>query len=552
MTMTSFTSRPKWSDIVVLTLTFVALEWISEIHEHKGLHVTAWSPGIGLLFGIMFRNVTAGSIAMLASIMLSESIFIDRAPGWPMIGVVAVGTTACYAAAAITAKRYFDFNPSLARIGDISVLLGCGLLAAALTSIVVTGAFILSDNISLADVPFVSTPLLIGELIGVGVVTPLVLRWPKIRAGLFEQKPRLSNLSAPIIAIATGVLIGLVLQTFPTVGTSYFYLLFLPVITVALIYGIDGACMTLACVQVAFVADAIMSNSSSDERLFTVYQSGMIVLTATALLIGSIVTERDAAARAAADADERLKEAERGAARADRFHLVSGMTSTLAHEISQPLTAARALARTAAVRSEQESTVDLARLQDNLRGVVQSIDTAGEILRRMREFLKRGEPEKSRADMRDIIADALALLRPLVAQQGVVIEPPRFSGPMQLQCDRIQIQQIVMNLVANSIDAISSTGRTDGRIRIAATATTGNPARIEVLVQDNGSGIDPSASERLFEPLFTSRADGLGLGLAVCANIAQAHAGRIWLERSTPGDTEFRFWLPADQSGDDT
>ncbi|KAJ8135013.1 hypothetical protein OY671_011774, partial [Metschnikowia pulcherrima] len=81
--------------------------------------------------------------------------------------------------------------------------------------------------------------------------------------------------------------------------------------------------------------------------------------------------------------------------------------------------------------------------------------------------------------------------------------------------------------------------RSDGRIRIAATSSD-DPARIEVLVQDNGSGIDPSASERSFEPLFTSRANGLGSGSAVCANIAQAHAGRIWLERSKPGDTEFR------------
>lgn len=551
MTKITFPRLPGRSDIIVLTLAFVALEWISEIHEHKGLHVTAWSPGIGLLFGVMFRNLTSGSIAMLASIMLAETIFIDRAPGWPMIGVVAVVTTLCYAGAVVAARRYFDFDPSLARIGDIGALLGSGLVASALTSILVTSAFILSGNIGAADIPFVSIPLLIGELIGVGVVTPLVLRSPKILASLFEQKPRLSNLSAPIIAIATGLLIGIVLQSFPTVGTSYFYLLFLPVITVALVYGIDGACMTLACVQIAFVVDASMSGSGADARLFTVYQSGMIVLTATALLIGSIVTERDAAARAAADAAERLKEAERGAARADRFHLVSGMTSALAHEISQPLTAARALARTAAVRSEQESTIDPSRLQDNLRGVVLNIDTAGEILRRMREFLKRGEPEKSRADMREIIDDALALLRPLLVQQGVSVDAPRFSGPMRLRCDPIQIQQIVMNLVANSIDAISSTGRADGRIRIAATAAD-DPARIEVLVHDNGSGIDPSATERLFEPLFTSRANGLGLGLAVCANIAQAHAGRIWLERSQPGDTEFRFWLPADQSGDDT
>ncbi len=105
----------------------------------------------------------------------------------------------------------------------------------------------------------------------------------------------------------------------------------------------------------------------------------------------------------------------------------------------------------------------------------------------------------------------------------------------------------ILNLVQNSIDAIASTGRDDGRIRIAA-AVLENPRRVEIAVSDNGAGIAPALAERLFEPLTTSKQDGLGLGLSICATIVQSHHGRLWLQSGAPGATEFRFWLPLQQA----
>jgi len=106
---------------------------------------------------------------------------------------------------------------------------------------------------------------------------------------------------------------------------------------------------------------------------------------------------------------------------------------------------------------------------------------------------------------------------------------------------------VILNLVQNSIDAIASTGRDDGRIRITA-ALLEDPRRVEIAVSDNGAGIAPALAERLFHPLTTSKQDGLGLGLSICATIVQSHHGRLWLQSGAQGATEFRLWLPLQQA----
>jgi two-component system sensor kinase FixL len=105
------------------------------------------------------------------------------------------------------------------------------------------------------------------------------------------------------------------------------------------------------------------------------------------------------------------------------------------------------------------------------------------------------------------------------------------------------VQQVLLNLVRNAMDALAGTDRRDGSIRITATRCDA-PARIEIAVADNGPGIDAALAERLFEPLTTSKQDGLGLGLSICASIVQSHGGRIWLQSAAAGATELRFSLP--------
>jgi C4-dicarboxylate-specific signal transduction histidine kinase len=214
------------------------------------------------------------------------------------------------------------------------------------------------------------------------------------------------------------------------------------------------------------------------------------------------------------------------------------MASALAHEINQPMTAARALAR-AIQELMRAPSVDHARTDGNLTNLVTQIDHAAGIVRRMRDFLRRGHPHVSTIDTRSMLDDALILVRAEASAKRIEIVldvPPELPS---LHGDRIQLQQVILNLVRNAMEALA--GRNDGIIRITVRCLEG---LVEVRVADNGPGIEPALAARLFEPLTTSKPDGLGLGLSICASIVQLHGGRIWLHSGEPGATEFRFSLP--------
>ena len=163
----------------------------------------------------------------------------------------------------------------------------------------------------------------------------------------------------------------------------------------------------------------------------------------------------------------------------------------------------------------------------------------------MRDFLRRGEPHVSTVDVRTMIEDALTLARAEAAAKKVRISLEAPDELPLLYGDRIQLQQVILNLVRNAIDALAS--RSDGAIGVVARRLDA-PAGVEISVADNGPGIDAALTGRLFEPLMTSKRDGLGLGLSICASIVQLHGGRIWLHSGAAGATEFRLSLPARQT----
>jgi signal transduction histidine kinase len=159
----------------------------------------------------------------------------------------------------------------------------------------------------------------------------------------------------------------------------------------------------------------------------------------------------------------------------------------------------------------------------------------------MREFLRRGQPRFSTLDVRKMLDDTLELARPEAAANRTRIELHLADGLPAIFGDRIQLQQVVLNLLRNAIDAISEAGPPDCLVQVSASLADHGTA-VEIAIVDNGIGV--AAGSMLFEPLVSSKSEGLGLGLSICANIIQAHGGRIWLESSRRGATEFRLSLP--------
>jgi two-component system sensor histidine kinase DctS len=175
--------------------------------------------------------------------------------------------------------------------------------------------------------------------------------------------------------------------------------------------------------------------------------------------------------------------------------------------------------------------------------MIEQIDHAAAVVRRMREFLRRGEPQLGSLGVRMVLDEALALVQPLANSKRIAlsVEVPDTMPPMH--GDRVQLQQVVINLVRNAIEAILEADRADGRIRLTARLSA-DAKEVEVRVLDNGIGIAPDRASSVFEPLVTSRPDGIGLGLAICKSIVQVHHGRIWLTSQEPGWTEFGFTVP--------
>jgi C4-dicarboxylate-specific signal transduction histidine kinase len=272
----------------------------------------------------------------------------------------------------------------------------------------------------------------------------------------------------------------------------------------------------------------------------------MLVLTVTGLIVGVVVSERESADRVARDAQARLLEKQAGAAHAARLNLVSGMASALAHEITQPMTAARALARSA---QHQLSTPggDLARADGNLKALLAHIDHAGAIVRRMRDFMRRGRPHVSTIDTRKMLQDALMLAFAEASAKQVRLELDAPETLRPIYGDHVQLEQVVLNLVHNAVEAITDAGLPHGQIRVVAREQAA-PPRIEIGVLDNGPGVDEHLAAGLFEPLATSKQDGLGFGLSISASIVEAHGGRVWLHSGKAGATEFRFSVPLNQA----
>jgi two-component system, LuxR family, sensor kinase FixL len=522
---------------------FVLLEWLSFIHEYKGVPITPWNPGIGLILAFMILFGVRVAVVLFAATVIAEVAVMRSNLPFPVILGIAAIIAVVYGLVAKLVRDNLRLDAGLNRLRDIAVLLVAGLMGAFLVAVFISLLLLVARALEPGDILVAAGPLLIGDVIGIAVITPLTLRFA------LHQRPLLHRISLRIVpelllffAIVVIILWVTLVATGPS-GSEPFYLLFLPVVIAAARYGLDGGCVALAITQLALVG--LLHRYGYDASTSTQFQLLMAVLSATGLTVGVVVTERQHAFEAMRQVEARLAAREAEAARAARFNLVNETATALAHEINQPMTAARALARSAQ-QLLRGPDADLARVDTNLTNLISQIDHVGSVVRRMREFVRRGGPHFSTIRVGDLLDDALTLAATQLAASSieVVVDAP---GDLPLvHGDAVQLQEVLLNLLRNAAEAIASAQKTAGCIVVSARSLEA-PARIEISVSDNGPGIAPAVREQIFHPLTTSKSDGLGLGLAITASIVEAHGGRIWLAAAEPGATEFRFTLPLDR-----
>lgn len=238
----------------------------------------------------------------------------------------------------------------------------------------------------------------------------------------------------------------------------------------------------------------------------------------------------------------RLRELQSEVTHMSRFTALGEMASTLAHEINQPLTAiANYLngSRRMLERMEGEST---AILSDALRKAADQALRAGDIIRRLREFVARGDSDRRAESLPKLVEDASTLALIGARENGVAVSFRLAADADTVLADRIQIQQVLVNLIRNAIEIMIETGQ---RRELEIATRSNDDGTMEVSVADTGGGLAPEVAAQLFQPFVTTKRKGMGLGLSICRTIVEAHGGRIWVEARAGGGTVFRFTLRA-------
>jgi C4-dicarboxylate-specific signal transduction histidine kinase len=238
-------------------------------------------------------------------------------------------------------------------------------------------------------------------------------------------------------------------------------------------------------------------------------------------------------------AEEALRELETELAHVNRVSMMGELAASLAHEITQPIASARNNARAALNFLHPPS--DFGEAKDALVCVVADVDRARDIIERIREHMKKAPPRKERFELNQTINEVMVLARSAIVRNGVSVQTRFADDVLPVQGDRVQLQQVVLNLILNAVEAM---GSVEAAARELLISTERDQTGILVAVRDLGPGIDPTHLERVFQAFYTTKSGGTGIGLSICRSIIDAHGGLLWAEANQPRGAVFKFTLP--------
>jgi signal transduction histidine kinase len=523
---------PPLSIVAAYVACYVALDWVSYIQPVGAFPITPWNPPPGLSVAFLLRFGARQGPWLFVAATLAEVLVRGLArPGWMLLATAALPALAYSGAAAVLASRHAAGTHSpaspppietLASLRSMArflvvVLVATGVVALSLVALYRT-AGLLQGNLAEAV-----AQSWIGDFVGIAVTTPALL--------LIAQRPwplAWRSVLAPLAAI--GAAFWLVFGSGLANEARLFYVLFLPLVWIAVQHGLRAVALAIVAVQVALVAEM-----RSVPGALLDFQFLMLALCVTGLLLGAAVTERRTIEAALRDKQQALD-------RSLRMAAASELASALAHELQQPLTASRNYLRAAALIAEREGR-NADEWQATVAKALGESERAVEVVRRLRDFFRGGMVQLEPVDARALVQPAVDAVRERAARAGVRLRVALPAESVPVSVDRLQIETVLANLLGNALDAVEPGGQDEREPREIVVEVEREAAGARISVIDNGPGVPVETAARLFEHFATSKPSGLGLGLAISRSIVEAHGGRI-VHEALPGRTAFRFFLP--------
>lgn len=245
------------------------------------------------------------------------------------------------------------------------------------------------------------------------------------------------------------------------------------------------------------------------------------------------ITERKKEAELARQQQEKLQQT-------SRLITMGEMASTLAHELSQPLSAIASY-NTGCLNNLRGGTFEVPGMVTALERLGEQAQRAGHIIRRIHDFVRKSDPYLAPCAIDDVVRESMGFIAADARKRGVHIEMELSDGGALVLADRILIEQVLLNLARNAIEAMGQTPRGERMLKVGVSRADG---MVAVAIADRGTGITPEAAAHLFSPFYTTKAEGMGMGLNICRSIVEFHRGRLWFEANAGGGSVFRFTLP--------
>ena len=506
---------------------YVALDWVSYIYPlTPEFGITPWNPPPGLSLVLLLRCGLANGPWLFVAAALAE--LIVRGPHPPLVVFVAAALPAVvYTGLAAMLRGRLRFQTDFASLRDAAVFVGAVAAAAALVATCYVGFLHFSGLLPAELLARSAAQFWIGDLIGIVVTTPLLLVLTR------PQSPAL-RVPARDVAIELGALVFALWVVFGSGWAEQlklFYVLFIPLIWIAMRHGIEGTTIAIMGIQVGIITAMRVEGYRAGTALEL--QFLLLALAVTGIFLGMTVSERGAIARQLRDKQFELD-------RSLRLAGASEMASALAHELNQPLTAIGSYVRACQLMlAEPASRSEM--LRQTMDRILAEVTRAGDVVRHLREFFRTGSGQIAAIAVEPMLREAIESASQRSERHRIRWRLDCPPGLRSVLVDRVQVQTVLHNLVSNAIDALKAMPAEEREITLSARRDGAHFVRVSVA--DNGPGLSEEALAGLFKPFATTKPHGMGLGLAISRSIVEARGGRMWSEPAPKGSV-FSFTLP--------